>query len=59
LQVMKSLKIGSLVKNKQHLHSRHPASYLAFSSEGVVQAWQRDRDFQNKSTQCGASGRDS
>jgi hypothetical protein len=35
-KVFRSLKIGFPAKNKQHLHSRHLASYLVYDSEGVV-----------------------
>ncbi len=51
-------KIGSPVKNKQHLHSRHLASYLVYGSEAVVRAKQGERDIRNKSAHRRASGRD-
>ncbi len=49
---------GTQVKNKNHLYSRHLASYLVYGSEGVVQAQQEDWDFQNQLLKHEASSQD-
>jgi hypothetical protein len=51
--------IGSPGKyNKQHLHSRHLASYLIYGFAGLVRKQQGDMAIRNRSTHRGASGRD-
>jgi hypothetical protein len=37
-KLVENLDLGSTVMNKQHLHSRHLASYLAYDSESIVRA---------------------
>ncbi len=48
LQLAQSVTVGATtttgMAKSQMLHSRHIDSYLVYGSEGVVQAWRRDRD---------------